>query len=614
MLTKPEKKVNPNILVKRDDIFIFPVPDNLYRFLEKVWSSFVNKMVALRFSSEEPIFNHSVFEVIQGEALKIVASSTYFKLKEIANKRGKKDIDAFIAKTKPTSFRDPVNLSAKIIQQAIIDFTLGSRPEIQIVNLNEQTIHKTIESLVTSTMNYAVGLPLFVKENPIGILWGIRKDPFTKEQHKEAIQQLNSLFDVIEFVVAKELDERADAYYARKNIEKADANSMSEYLYYTKIPQQKDPVTSIIFKSHRYDKTYRLDASYIVPTANGYSVSLKRFTPEEKNDTNKVLLMIPGFFCRRSVMDKLAREMSLRHGYEVFSMDMRGRSRQTLPPGGARQGWTLDDYIQEDFPAVISWIRRQHPNEKIVVVGHSMGGMIARFYTSSYHIIRRLKRDHSLPDPEEHIAGIVSVTSPNHISLKTNLLGLDAIKKGAHMIPGNAALADLLFNITSTSMNSAFTTIDLNKFFKFLLNLHTSMRNLSFTIGTKAVNIKDFVGYKQISPSEWYFLVEDIFCEESTKVILQFVRSQLSGDKSFLSYDGKINYSAEQRNFRLPIYSVLGTVDAIVPADILEEDLKHFNSENMVNVKYEQGHLGIVFHMPTVRELCKGANEWIHQL
>ncbi|MEM7180463.1 MAG: alpha/beta fold hydrolase [Spirochaetota bacterium] len=613
MLTQPAKYVNHSLMVRRDDIYIFPVPENLYRFIEKVWSAFANKMVALRFFNDEPIFNHSVFEVIQDEALKIVASSTYFRLKEIANKKGQKDIDAFIAKTLPTSFQDPINLSVKFIQQAIIEFTQGKRPGIQVVNLREQTIHKNIEGLLTETMNYAVGLPLFVKENPIGILWGIRKDPFTKEQHKEATQQLSSLFDVIEFVVAKELDERLDPYYARKNIEKSDANSMSQFLFYTKVPKQKNPVTSIIFKSHSYDKIYRLDASFIIPTANGYHVSLKKFAPEQKNTSNKILLMIPGFFCRRSVMDKVAREMALRYGYQVFSMDMRGRSRQTLPPGGIRDGWTIDDYIQEDFPAVIDWLRKNYPEDKVVVVGHSMGGMIVRFYASAYHLIRKMNRHKILPDPEEHIAGVVSITSPNHIHLKTNILGLDALKRGMGMIPNNP-LSDLLFNVTSTSMNTAFTTIDLNKFFKFLLNLHSSLRNFSFTIGTKMVNIKDFVGYKQISPSEWYFLVEDIFCEESTKVILQFIRSQLSGDKSFLSYDGSINYSAEQRNFMLPMYSVLGTLDAIAPADVLREDLLDFNAPNMVKVEYEQGHLGIIFHMETVRDMCKGINQWILDL
>ncbi|MCP5499441.1 MAG: alpha/beta fold hydrolase [Leptospiraceae bacterium] len=559
------------------------------------------------------MFHYSMFEVIQNTDTKVVASSTFFKLREIADKKGDKSVEEFNSKAKPTPIGDELNITTKILQKAIIDFTAGHRPEIEFLNIRDEKMHENMESLRTPTMNYAVGLPLFVKDNPIGVLWGIRKDPLNHLQRREVIRQLSSLFEVIEFVVAKELDGNQDAYMARKNIEKSDSNSMSRYLFYTKIPHQQEPVTSIIFRSHSYKKNYRLDASFIVPTTNGYSVSLKRFIPEKQNDTNIVLLMIPGFFCRRSVMDKLAREMCLSYGYKVFSMDMRGRSRQTLPPHGIRDGWTVDDYVQDDFPAVLKWIKEHHPDDRLVVVGHSMGGMIPRFYTSSYNIIRRIKRDATLPDPEKYIEGIVSITSPNYITLKSNFMGFDTLKKGVNMIPPNFLL-DFLINFTTTSVHTAFTTIDLNKFFKFLLNMHSSLRQFSFTIGTKVVNIKDFVGYKQISPSEWYFLIEDVFCEESTKVILQFIRSQLSSEKAFLSYDGRINYTAEQRNFRLPLYSVVGTVDAIVPAEILEEDLQYFNTKNKVTVKYEQGHLGIVFHMPTVKKICKGVDEWIRAL
>lgn len=111
----------------------------------------------------------------------------------------------------------------------------------------------------------------------------------------------------------------------------------------------------------------------IIPTSKGYAVSLKQFTPEKLNSSNKNILMIPGFFCRRSVMDKLAKEMALRYGFRVLTMDMRGRSKQTMPKNGKKEGWTVDDYIQSDFPEVLRWIRRQYPTERTVVVGHSMG-------------------------------------------------------------------------------------------------------------------------------------------------------------------------------------------------------------------------------------------------
>jgi pimeloyl-ACP methyl ester carboxylesterase len=612
IIKNPNFRRSENLKVTPEEIYIFPVPKATYHFLEGVWTSFVNKMVSLIYFDDEPCFSYSIFEVIDQDAVRVVASATHFKLKELAMKKSVAGIDEYINRAVPIPLNDPRNESALYLRESIIDYNNGLRPEIKFLDLKKEALHPDKRVLLSETMNFAVGLPIFVKENPIGILWGIAKDSISEQEKIELRQQFFSLFDVIEFVIGKELDSQADTYMARKNIEKADTHSNSKSLFYTTTEEQKEPVTSIIFKSHQYEAEYRMDASYIIPTSKGYAVSLKQFTPEKLNSSNKNILMIPGFFCRRSVMDKLAKEMALRYGFRVLTMDMRGRSKQTMPKNGKKEGWTVDDYIQSDFPEVLRWIRRQYPTERTVVVGHSMGGMIPRFYASAFDKISAIS-DGNLPDPNDFIAGIVSITSPNYISLSNNLLYIDQIKKGLNLIPSRS-LVDFFFNMASFSMQTTIQTIDLKRFFKMLLNLHESLRPFSYDIGTKMLTIKDFVGYKEITPPEWYFLVEDIFCEESVSVIMQFVHSQLSNDKSFLSSDGKINYTHEQKNFQLPIYSVLGTVDKIVPAETLEKDLENLPSKNKVIEKYEQGHLGIIFHNETVRKISQGVNDWILKL
>jgi len=613
LIKSTTREPNGNLMVRSERIYVFPISKHIYDFISHIWQSFTNKMVSLVHFDDEPIFNFSIFEVIDHSELRIVATSTHFKLREIAERRKIKGIDEFMEKSKPISLSDPRNESVKFIQKAIIDFNKGLRPEISIINLKEAEIHPEKEILLSETMSYAVGLPLFVKENPIGILWGISKDPIPEDKIRPMMLQLYSLFDVIEFVISKEVDSSFDYYIAQKNIEKADTVSNSRNLFYTTTKDQKEPVTSIIFKSHKYDIEYRMDASFIIPTTDGYAVSLKSYTPEKQNSTGKNLLLIPGFFCRRSVMDKLAKEMALRYGYRVFSMDVRGRSKHTMPKHGKKAGWTVDDYIQDDFPEVLRWIRWHNKSEKTVVIGHSMGGMIPRFYTSSFDEIKKLKPEFNLPIPEEHLAGIVSITSPNYISLKSNFVGLDTLKKGFGMIPSKM-ISDMIFSLASFSMQATIHTIDLKKFFKFLLNLHSSLRNFSYDIGTKMITIKDFVGYKEITPPEWYFLMEDVFCEESVSVIMQFVQSQLSNNRSFYSADGRINYTKNlNENFKLPIYSVVGTYDQIVPEESLN-DLDQLHSENKVVAKYDQGHLGIIFHSETVRKLCLGVDEWIRNL
>jgi predicted alpha/beta hydrolase len=606
--------IKNDLMVNEEEIYIFPIAEPVYNFLEKVWSSFVNKMVALTFPNQEHIFDHSVFEVIQGSEIRIVASATHFKMKEIIGQKKNKDIQDFINKTKPIPLNDEKNESARIIQRAIMAYSYMRRPEVEFVELRRYAnLHPHLKMLLTETMRYAVGIPLIVKDSPIGILWGIRRKMLTEEQKKDIISQLHTLFDVIEYVVGLEVDRKGDEYFAKKNIEKADTTSTIHHLLYTIQPGQKDPVTSIIAHSHIYNMMYRLDASYIVPTTNGYSVSIKHFAPEQMNHSNTIILTIPGFFCRRSIMDKVSREMALRYGYRVFSMDMRGRSRYTLPRYGKKYSWTLDDYIYDDFPAVIQWIHNNFPGQDIVVMGHSMGGMIPRFYAAAYEKIRKMEGKQHRIDPNKYIRGIVSITSPNYMDLESNILGLSFVKNGVRMIPSKAVY-DLLFNLVSFPVKNTLSTIDLNSFFKFVLNLHSSLRQFSFQVSTTIVNLNDFVGYKQISPAEWYFLVEDVFCEESVKVILQFVRSQISHENGFYSYDGNINYTAEMKNLKIPVFSVVGTVDKIVPPATVEGMISYQNIPNQKISYYEQGHLGIVFHQETVSKMCAEAHEWIQSL
>lgn len=613
IIKNPNLKRSETLMVRPEDIYVYPVPRQTSQFLEGIYTALVNKMVSLIYFNDDPCFSYSIFEAIENDNMKVVATATHFKLKELAMKKKIPGIEEYIKKAVPIPLGDPRNDSARILRGSIIDFNNGLRPEIQFIDLKKADIHPDKRSLLSDTMNYGVGLPIFVKDNPIGILWGIAKDPIQEHEKEELRQQCFSLFDVIEFVIGKELDSGLDTYMARKNIEKADTHSSSKSLFYTVTEDQKEPVTSIIFRSYQYEAEYRMDASFIIPTSKGYAVSLKQFTPEKINDTGKNLLLIPGFFCRRSVMDKLARELALKHGYRVFSMDMRGRSRQTMPKNGRKEGWTVDDYIQSDFPEVLRWLKKQYPEEKTVVIGHSMGGMIPRFYAAAYDKICNVNEGCNLPQPNDYIAGIVAITSPNYISLSSNLFYLDHIKKGLSMIPSRSVV-DFFFGMASFSMQTTIQTIDLKKFFKILLNLHDSLRPFSYDIGTKMLTIKDFVGYKDITPPEWYFLVEDVFCEESVSVIMQFVQSQLSNEKAFLSSDNKINYTAEMKNFDLPIYSILGTEDKIVPIESKEGDLELLPSKNKVVEKYDQGHLGIIFHNETVRQICDNVNRWIEKL
>jgi polyhydroxyalkanoate synthase len=74
----------------------------------------------------------------------------------------------------------------------------------------------------------------------------------------------------------------------------------------------------------------------------------------------------------------LARDLCLR-GYDVWVLELRGagdsRRQLRVPPVPYR--WTFEDYVQHDVPAALALVRHLTGAEKVLWVGHSLGGMVA---------------------------------------------------------------------------------------------------------------------------------------------------------------------------------------------------------------------------------------------
>ncbi len=604
---------------EEESIYIPVVREPLYLFIKKIWHSIVNKMVSIAFSEGDYCFDHSLFEVIDGDKIKIAAISSQIRLDDIAQKNVPEEFKKFIKATSPYALNGN-NYSSNLIREAIGMMGKGALPPIDYIHLKEDDkIHPKIRGLLTETMNYAVSVPLFFESNPIGVLWGVRKEPLRKSQMDILVPQLHSFAKSISTIISLEVTKKKpDIPAIRRTIEKIDTTSLIKSLLYTKQKGQDLPIRTIFGWSIRYQKNFRLDASYIVPTSKGFSISLKSFLPEQINDSQKTLLMIPGFFCRRSVFDLLAREMCFKYGYKVISLDLRGRSTHTMPGGMLYEGWSLDQFINEDFPAALAWIRSQYPDDRIVVYGHSMGGMVARFYSAAYEQIRKMTMRIDLPDPDTHIAGIVSIASPDHISYQVKLPGYNLFKMGfstfSKMFLMKYFGLKLIDQILTLTVSSVVPTINLQRYFSLFNSINLSMREVAYNLSARILTLKDFVGYPQVTPPEIYLLMEDIICEESTRVTIQLIRSMLT-DAPIKSYDGSINYyELLNKHFTLPHCTIYGTQDAIVSPAAFSDIPYLTASKKSVLKSYEQGHLGIMMHPETVQSLSEYTDQWIKTL
>lgn len=595
-------------------LFIPPLPRSRYDFISQVQTAFVNKVVSFTFPDFSHCFEYSVFEMVDGAFMRVTASSSQFHLREVAEHRNIEVFKKFIAKTRPLAIAHEKNLSAQLMRQSLYNIAHNLPPMVEFLHIaSDERLHAAMKRLAPKGVRYAVGIPVIIDRKPVGVLWGIHRKSFSPEQRRDVRQQMISLARAIDFTVSEELAEAADAYGARRKIEKHDPTANLESLVYTQVPEQEKPVKSMVLYSNRYSEKYRQDTNYIVPTVNGYRISLKRYLPEHLNGQDRILLMLPGFFCNRSICDRLAKEMALEHGYAVFTLDVRGRSRETLPNKFLNNyHWSVDNYIWEDFPAALQWIKETHPGKKVVVFGHSMGGMIPLFYSAAYDKYGRKRSGDLAIKPESIIDGIVSITSPIYIRIAAESTWFNMFRQSAKLLTGNI-LAEPLMRLINFTLTSTIGGIDLNKFFTFLHNISASIRTMSFDVSYRLPTLKEFIGYEQITPPEWYFFMEDVFCEESMLVISQFIRSLIDGD-NFMSIDKEINYTLELNELEIPHFTVVGTVDEIAPPDTVRQGHLAGKSPKNRIAEYKQGHLGIITHPETVRQIAIDTDDWIRSL
>ena len=86
---------------------------------------------------------------------------------------------------------------------------------------------------------------------------------------------------------------------------------------------------------------------------------------------NGFVFDVPGHSLARYLAD---------HGYECFIPDLRGARFSNLPA----KGWRLDDYIEQDLPAIFDLVRAQALSSTIHWLGHSMGGVLFFMYACEH--------------------------------------------------------------------------------------------------------------------------------------------------------------------------------------------------------------------------------------
>ena len=73
-------------------------------------------------------------------------------------------------------------------------------------------------------------------------------------------------------------------------------------------------------------------------------------------------------------------------GFDVLSFDYRGIGQSKIRPIREYQDIGFSAWAEQDYPAVIAWLKAQYPEQALYIVGHSVGGWMPGATRASQYI------------------------------------------------------------------------------------------------------------------------------------------------------------------------------------------------------------------------------------
>ena len=265
---------------------------------------------------------------------------------------------------------------------------------------------------------------------------------------------------------------------------------------------------------------------YRIETRDSWRLTLEHLPAKPAVSKKYPVIFVHGFMANRKSV-KVAEKKSLayqlqRQGYDVWLLDLRGRE------DARRVGWfsgkhtytySLDDYVRHDLDRAISFVTEQTGRPKVNVIGHSMGGLIPYIAIGTYN--------------ESRIANLVTIASPGMMTpANRGVTFMYKMKGGMVMFP--------VMPIETLSHTAGF--FHMPPIPKEVAITLYNPKNLSNKVENKLMR----KGVNNVSK----------------KVLHQFIRAIQTG--SMYSADGKINYTKNLVNIKIPVLAIAGRKDNFV--------------------------------------------------
>jgi pimeloyl-ACP methyl ester carboxylesterase len=167
-------------------------------------------------------------------------------------------------------------------------------------------------------------------------------------------------------------------------------------------------------------------------TADGWRLGVRHYRPEHPDPGKLPVILCHGLGLNATfwtLTDHHLPSQLAARGYEVYVFDIRGSGenaqlgrhdwinrhlRQTFLRERGERGWTVDDLVQYDVPAILDYVARETGRDRVNWVGHSLGGMLVFPY------LELAPRPERIANFVGMSSTIIQATSPQTDMLRAN--------------------------------------------------------------------------------------------------------------------------------------------------------------------------------------------------
>lgn len=304
-------------------------------------------------------------------------------------------------------------------------------------------------------------------------------------------------------------------------------------------------------------------------------VRKRRADQVESGETKGTVLLVHGFAQNRYTWHLPSRSFScyLAHqGWDVFNLDLRGAGRSLNFDG--RRPQALDDYIEEDLPACADEAARLSGHDEVVLVGHSMGGLIS--YCAGATSLR------------DRVRAIVTLGSPYRFGAGSNFL---------------RAVAALLQTTRLTGIFDRHVPLPTRGLGRHLHRRRRLWDHKFFPTPIRAWrsgNVEDQVLDEYLSRA---------FDHTNLAIAFDILAG---GDRVALrSRDGRVDYGAAFEALRKPLLCIAGDRDDLAPPESVRDAYDRSRSPDKAFRVFPVGHADLILGRDAVGTIWPLIDRWL---